>query len=209
MSEATIFSAALLLFLVIDPVGNIPMFVAALKDVAPERRARVVVRESLIALGVLVAFLFLGRFLLELMGLTQPALTTGGGIILFLIALRMVFPPARDGTQVEFVGEPLIVPLAIPYIAGPSAMASVLMIMSHDNARWASWLTAVVLAWGLSAAILVFATKLSDRLGKRGLTAVERLMGMILVAIAVQMIMQGVAEYWTGLGAPTDALGVP
>lgn len=191
----TIVSAALLLFLVIDPVGNIPMFLAALKDVAPDRRARVVAREAVIALVVLVAFLFGGRYLLDLMGISQPALTAGGGIILFLIAIRMIFPPPRGGIEVEFSGEPLIVPLAIPYIAGPSAMASVLMIMSHDAHRWPAWLTAVVIAWAVSAVILIFAAKLSDKLGKRGITAVERLMGMILVAIAVQMIMQGVADY--------------
>ena len=192
----TILSAALLLFLVIDPVGNIPLFLTALKGVPPERRARVVARESIIALGVLVSFLFLGRFLLEILGITQPALTAGGGIILFIIAIRMIFPPPKGVGVEDITGEPFVVPLAVPYIAGPSAMASVLMIMSHDAARWPAWLGAVCIAWALSAVILIFAAKLSERLGKRGVTAIERLMGMILVAIAVQMIMKGLAEYW-------------
>lgn len=190
----TVFSAAVLLFLVLDPFGNIPFFLSALGRVEEGRRRRVVARELLVALAVLVAFLFTGQWLLRLLGIAEPALTLAGGIILFLIALRMIFPGSRTHEE-EIEGEPFIVPLAMPYVAGPSAMASVLFIMNRDPDRWPEWLAAVLLAWAATGAILLFASGLSRHLGKRGLVAMERLMGMVLTALAVQMFMSGVSRY--------------
>jgi multiple antibiotic resistance protein len=189
----TIASATFLLFLVMDPLGNIPFFLSALARVEPRRRAFVVVRELLIAYVVLVVFLFAGSHLLRLMHISEPALTIAGGVILFLIALRMVFPSPHAGMQEDVDGEPFIVPLAIPYVAGPSALATVVLLMSKDPARWPAWLTAVTLAWLISAAIIMLGSRLSQILGHKGLVAMERLMGMVLVAVAVQMFLNGVS----------------
>lgn len=191
----SILSSALLLFLIIDPFGNIPVFVSALKDVAPQRRPRIVVRELLIALAVLLFFLFAGRYLLAVMHISEPSLTVAGGILLFLIALRMVFPSPRGTFDEQIAGEPFIVPLAIPFVAGPSAMATVLLIGSGDAERWPEWVAAVVLAWLAAAIMLLLGSKLAEFLGQRGLIAMERLMGMLLVAISVEMFLTGVSKF--------------
>lgn len=187
----TLFSAFMLLFLVMDPAGNVPLFVSALEPVPPERRMRVIARELLIALGVLVAFLFVGPGLLRALGISEAGLAIAGGIILFLIALRMIFP-VPGGFAEDVSGEPFIVPLAIPFVAGPSAMAAVMLVMSADPLRWPEWLAALVMAWGASAAILLAAPRLRRLLGRRGLVAVERLMGMVLTALAVEMFLRGI-----------------
>jgi len=186
-------SAAVLLFFVMDPIGNIPLFLAALQPVAPARRLRVVARELLIAYALLVGFLFAGRPLLSQLGISEPALTIAGGIVLFLIAIRMVFPAAHGTLLEASEGEPFIVPLAIPYVAGPSALATVLLMTSRDPGRHVEWLLAVSAAWLASAAILLVGARLSDFLGQKGITAIERLMGMLLVAAAVQMFLDGAA----------------
>ncbi len=191
----TIFSAAMLLFIVMDPFGNIPLFMTAMSHVEPERYRRVIVRELLIALGVLLAFLFLGRYLLQLLQISETALTAAGGTVLLLIAIKMIFPRSGGLSEDTPDGEPFIVPLAIPYVAGPSAMASVLLIMTREPARWPEWLGAVVLAWLVSGAIICASGPLVRLLGKKALTAIERLMGMVLVAVAIQMLMSGVAQF--------------
>lgn len=191
----TIVSTALLLFLVMDPLGNIPVFLIALKTVAPERQRVVLVRELLIALVVLIFFLFTGRFALDLLHISEPALTAAGGVILFLIALRMVFPSVDKPLQEEVHGEPFIVPLAIPYVAGPSALATELLLMSRQPQRWMYWLLAVVLAWFASSLILFAASGLRRFLGQKGLIAIERLMGMVLITVSMQMLMTGIAQF--------------
>jgi MarC family membrane protein len=195
-------SAALLLFLVIDPLGNIPFFLASLKPVDPARRTRVIVRELLIAYGVMVTFLFLGRPLLAVLGISEPALTIAGGVVLFLIALRMVFPPPGRSPHEEVEGEPFIVPLAIPYVAGPSVLATELLLMSREPGRWGAWLAALSLAWLATVAILMTGSRLFARLGQRGMIAVERLMGMVLVAIAIQMFLSRIERYLGQLHKP-------
>jgi MarC family membrane protein len=192
----TLASAAVLLFLVLDPLGNIPFFVSALQAVAPERRVRVVVRELVVAYLVLVAFLFVGQPLLSLLQITGPALTIAGALVLFLIALRMVFPTAERNLSENVGGEPFIVPLAIPYVAGPSAMATVLLLVSREPSRWPAWLGALTAAWIVSAVILMLGGRLSRLLGQKGLVALERLMGLLLVAVAVQMFLEGLRVAW-------------
>jgi multiple antibiotic resistance protein len=184
-------SAALLLFLVMDPLGNILLFVGALQNVPPARRVRVVARELVIAYAVLVLFLFTGEHLMRWLGISSQALSIAGGIVLFLIAMRMVFPSAENSLAEQVSGEPLIVPLAIPYVAGPSTLATLMLMMSREPARWPAWLGALTLAWLASAAILVLGGRLSRFLGKRGLLALERLMGLLLVALAVEMFIEG------------------
>ncbi|HCA58306.1 MAG TPA: hypothetical protein DEP46_10010 [Blastocatellia bacterium] len=189
------FSAALLLFLVMDPLGNIPLFMTTLKKVEEKRQRMVVVRELLIALVVLVGFLFLGQYLLRLLQLSETALTTAGGIILMIIALKMIFPRRDASLEEDVEGEPFIVPLAIPYVAGPSAMATALLLMSREPGRWPEWLLAVLIAWFASAVIIYFSGYFARFLGEKGLVAIERLMGMLLITVAVQMLLNGIGEF--------------
>jgi MarC family membrane protein len=200
----TIISAAVLFVLVMDPLGNVPFFAAALAHVHPARRTRVAVRELLIAYAVMVAFLFAGRPLLRVLDISEPALTIAGGLILFLIALRMVFPTAERPGGEDVEGEPLVVPLAIPYVAGPSLLAAELLLISREPDRWAAWLAALTLAWAATAAVVLAGSRLAAWLGRRGFIAIERLMGMVLVAIAVQMFLTGVARYVGQLPKPAD-----
>ncbi len=191
----TVASAALLLFLILDPLGNIPVFLSMLRSLPPRRQRIVLARELLIALAVLMAFLWVGKYALELMHLRQESVSIAGGIVLFLIGIRMIFPPP-EGLMGEIPdGEPFIVPMAIPLIAGPSGMAAVILMGSDNPERLADWSLALVIAWGATAVILFSATYLYKWLGLRVLTAVERLMGMLLVAISVQMLMDGITAY--------------
>lgn len=191
----SIASAALLLFLILDPLGNIPVFLSLLRSLPPRRQRIVLSRELLIALIVLMLFLWCGKFALELMHLREESVSIAGGIVLFLIGIRMIFPPP-EGLMGEIPdGEPFIVPMAIPLVAGPSGMAAVILMGSNDPERLGDWSLALMIAWAATAAILFSATYLYKWLGQRVLVAVERLMGMLLVAISVQMLMDGIATY--------------
>src|SRR5688572_9102130 len=191
----TIASAAVLLFLILDPLGNIPIFLSVLKPLPPTRQRIVVARELLIALIVLMAFLWGGKYALEVMHLRQESVSIAGGIVLFLIGLRMIFPPP-EGLMGELPdGEPFIVPLAIPMVAGPSGMAAVMLMGSNEPERLGEGSLALLIACGAVAAVLFCATYLYKWLGTRVLTAVERLMGMLLVAISVQMLLDGLGTY--------------
>jgi len=191
----TLLSAALLLFLVMDPLGNIPMYLAALKNVPEERRTRVIMRELLIALTIMVIFLFAGQHFLSALRISEPALTTTGGVVLFLIAIKMIFPAPIANAGVANEDEPFIVPLAIPYLAGPSTLATLILIMNGEPDRWVEWLGALLVAWFVCGVILLSATPLAKILRNRGLIAIERLMGMILVALSIQMLMNGIAQF--------------
>jgi MarC family membrane protein len=190
----TLLSAAVLMFFVMDPLGNVPFFLAALRPVAAARQRRVIARELLIALVVLVFFLFLGQYILDVLHVSATALRISGGVVLLLIAMRMIFPTPATSLREEIEGEPFIVPLAVPYTAGPSALATELLLVSREPDRWPVWLGAVLLAWFATAAILFFATGLRRYLGERGLIAIERLMGMLLITVAVQMLMDGLSQ---------------
>jgi small neutral amino acid transporter SnatA (MarC family) len=187
-------SAGILLFLIMDPLGNIPLFLSILRNVRPERRRLVLVRELLIALVVLFGFLFGGRYLLLLLQLKQESVSIAGGIVLFIIGVRMIFPPGR-GIFGDAEGEPFIVPLAIPAVAGPSTMAAVMLLANSEPGRTVEWSLALFAAWFATAAILMSSTYLYRYLGASVLTAVERLMGMLLVALSVQMFLDGVVAY--------------
>ncbi|MFO7906851.1 MAG: MarC family protein [Pirellulaceae bacterium] len=191
----TILSAAVMLFLVMDPVGNVPVFVSLLGGMELRRARVVVVRELVIALAALMLFLFCGQVFLDVLDVSEPALGIAGGVILFLIALKMIFGGSGDIFKEDSMGEPFVVPLAIPLIAGPSAAATVLLLMARAPDRWLHWLMALVAAWFASGVILVFAASFSRLLGERGLHAVERLMGMLLTAVAVQMFLGGVHDF--------------
>jgi len=185
----SVLSAAVLLFLVIDPLGNVPFFLCVLKKVDEKRRKAIILRELGIAFGLLVLFLFSGRYLLVLLQVSESALNIAGGIILFIIAIRMIFYGAEKVFDDTPEGEPFIVPLAVPSVAGPSAMATVLLLMAREPARWPEWLFALAAACLLSGIILFFSSGLIRLLGERVLAATERLMGMILTTVAVEMFL--------------------
>ena len=188
-------AAAILLFLILDPLGNVPVFLSLLKPLPPARRRRVLVRELLIALAVLLVFLWLGQWVLQAMHLRQESVSIAGGIVLFLIGLRMIFPTGEGLFGDTPEGEPFIVPMAIPMVAGPSGMAAVMLLGSQEPERMLEWTAALLIAWLATAVILYSATYLYRLLGRGVLIAVERLMGMLLVALSVQMLLDGVAAY--------------
>jgi multiple antibiotic resistance protein len=189
----TLYSAIITLILVMDPLGNIPAFLASLHSVPAKRRKRVILRESLIALGILAFFLFFGQHVLESMHISQPALAISGGIILFLISIRMIFPH-DDETKTRQTIEPFIVPLAVPMFAGPSTMTLVMLLASQSPNELPLLSIALVTAWLVTTVILVFADVFRKILGERGLLAAERLMGMILTTMAVQMFLTGMEQ---------------
>jgi len=181
-------SATVLLLLITDPFGNIPIFASTLKNVPPERRTVLIVRENLIAFCVLLSFMFVGEKFLHLMNLRETSLQMAGGVVLFIIALRMIFPPPLS-TELDFPGEPLIVPLAIPAIAGPSALATVILLVSRAPERRLEWIAALTLTIAIGALILLLAERIQRILGHRFVVAMERLMGLILIALAVEMMV--------------------
>ncbi|MGJ7528856.1 MarC family protein [Variovorax sp. GB1P17] len=189
----TFASATVLLLLITDPLGNIPIFANALKGVAPERRTRVIVREVLIAFALLLGFMFVGDGFLRVMGLSGLSLQIAGGVVMFLIALRMIFPPehvaAPSATPAE---EPLIVPLAVPALAGPSALATVMLLVSQAPERRLEWVAALSVTMAVCAVVLVLAERIQRLVGERLVQAFERLMGLILVAVSVEMMIRGV-----------------
>ena len=191
----TTVSAALLLFLVMDPIGNVPLFLSLLKDLPPNRRRIVLARELLIALITLLAFLYGGKLLLQALHLRQESVSIAGGIVLFLIGVRMIFPPKDGLFGAVHGGEPIIFPMAIPGIAGPSAMA-MLMLLGHEHpGRTVDWTIALLAAWLATAIVLFSATFLYRWLGDSVLGALEKLMGMLLVAISVQMLLDGFSSF--------------
>lgn len=193
--EAGFVSAVVLLLLVLDPFGNVPLFVSALREVPRARRSRVVVRECLIAFAVLTLFALIGRPLLDLLGLTEVSLQIGGAVVLMLVAIRMVFPPPAGVFGPLPGGEPFIVPLAVPALAGPSALATVLLLVSREPAKTALWIAAIALALAASALVLAFADRLQRWLGSRVTLAFERLMGLLLAAMAVELMLRGIERF--------------
>ena len=191
-----IFSAATILFLVMDPLGNVPLFLSLLKDIDAKRRRRIIFRELLIAFAILLIFLFFGQRLLDFLKLQQESVSIAGGIVLFIIAIRMIFP-LRDGVMgsAHLEGEPFIVPLAIPLIAGPSSLATLILLVRSDPSRMIDWLLALSSAWAVTAIILLSAPFFYRILKQRGLAAIERLMGMLLIMISVQMLLNGIKNY--------------
>jgi len=190
-------SAFVLLFVVMDPLGNIPIFLSELDRVSQARRYRVLIRELVLALVILFAFLLCGQYVLAFLHLSQYSISVAGGIVLFLIALKMIFPVSRtrDEADLDDDDEPFLVPLAVPLVAGPSAMAILLLLTTGQPDQLGLWSLALFLAWAATALILMMAPLIQRLLGKRGLIATERLMGMLLVAISVQMFLQGISQF--------------
>ena len=182
------FEIAIPLFLMMDPVGNVPLYVSLLKDIPQKRQRIVIIRELLIALATIVLFIFVGQSFLDLIGVSQATVQIAGGIILFIISLKLIFPPDKKLTPTSR-GEPFIVPLAIPLVAGPSVLAAV-MIYSQTISL-PTLFSATCIAWIGTAIILMGSMFLKKVLGEKGISACERLMGLILTLIAVQMFLEG------------------
>ena len=194
-----ILSAIILLILVTDPFGNVPLVNAMLAGVSPGRRRWVIVRECAIAFAILMVFMFFGRKFLEVMHLSETSLSIAGGVILFMIAIRMVFahPEGAFGPQTQ--GEPLIVPLAVPLIAGPSALATVMLMATREPGKVGMWAVAITVTMLIAALVLVTGDRLQRWMGDRAMQAIERLMGLILTAIAVEMLLGGIRAFVGGL----------
>jgi len=184
-----------LLVLVLDPFGNIPLVAALLRAVPADRRRRVVLRECLIAYGVLLAFLLFGGYLMGFLGLSQTSLGIAGGVLLLLIALRMIFPAPGGLLGDDLQGEPMVFPLAIPAIAGPSAMAVVMLLASREPARLWEWSAALTLAMAVSTTTLLAGARLAELAGERGRRAMERLTGLLLSILAVEMLLRGIEDF--------------
>jgi MarC family membrane protein len=193
--DTSFVSAVVLLLIVCDPFGNVPVFISALQEVPRERRLAIILRECLIAFGVLVTFVFIGDPFLRLLGLSELGLQIGGGVVLMLVALRMVFPTTDGIFGQNPSGEPFIVPLAVPALAGPSALATVLLLVSRDPARLWQWVAAIAVVMAASAVVLAFSERIMRLLGERVTLAFERLLGLVLAAIAVELILRGVKTF--------------
>lgn len=181
--------------LVMDPFGGIPVFLSLLKHSPVRRRRMIILREMALALAILVLFLFFGKFILSGLHISQPALNISGGVILFLIALRMIFPRRTKKEENAESEEPILVPLAVPLVAGPSTLATVMLLATGYPEAILSWMFALLIAWTAALLVLLSGDLLRKLLGNRVLQAIERLMGMILTTMAVQMLLSGVREF--------------
>lgn len=192
-------SMAFSLFLLMDSIGNIPLFLAILKDIPRKRQTQIILRELGIALFIMVLFNYLGDFLLDALQVTQYSVLISGGIILFLIALKMIFPVKSEGEAAPTgEKEPFIVPLAIPLVAGPAVLAAIILYSRQESGT----IIAIIAAWVVTTLILLSSTFLNKILGRRGILACERLMGLILTMVAIQMFLEGLAQFLIAIHPP-------
>jgi len=198
--DHTFLSAFILLLLVLDPFGSLPVFISILGVVPPERRTRVAVREVAVAFVVLLAFMVAGQGFLTLMRLSERSLEVAGGVILIIIAIRMIFGGGAEiyGGDAAARREPFIFPLAVPLLAGPSAMATVLLLASRQPEHLVEWIVALTAALGVSGVVLLAADRIRRVLGSQMVAAIEKLMGLVLTAVAVEMILAGLKRYFFG-----------
>lgn len=198
----SLLSIALSLFLLMDPIGNIPFYISFLKGVNPQRQRAIIVRELAVALGIIILFNFLGDGLMRFLKIQQDAIQIAGGIILFLLCLKMIFPSGHDPSEhlPHGTGEPFIVPLAVPLVAGPGVLAAVMIYSRQEMNGWVM-VGAILIAWSASLVILIASSWLKNILGWRGIVAMERLMGLILTLIAIEMFLNGIRTFTTSLRA--------
>jgi len=195
--DHTFSSALVLLLLVLDPLGSLPVFISVMRNVAPKRRTHVALRESALAFAALLVFMLAGQSFLSLMRLSERSLEVAGGVILLIIAMRMIFTSGSEIYASDGKGrEPLIFPLAVPLLAGPSAMATVLLLASRQPERLLTWVGALTVAMLFSAAVLLGADRIRRWIGSSMVSAIEKLMGLVLTAIAVEMVLAGLKRYF-------------
>ncbi len=189
----SLISIVLILFLIMDPLGNVAYFINILSHIPPKEQKWVIAREMLIALGVMIAFYFIGDWILDFLRVSDSAVSLTSGIILFLVSIKIIFPaPKSFRLQAHVETEPFIVPLAIPLIAGPALLATI-MLFSHMQGGVVLW--AILIGWILASAVLVSSPFLMRSLGRNGLIAIERLTGMILILLAIQRFMEGISLF--------------
>jgi len=194
-----VISLSFTFFLLMDAIGNIPLFISILKHLDPKRQQQIILRELLIALGIMIAFCLIGEAILSSLKISDYSLRMTGGIILFMIALKMIFPSAEDTHNEPTPDkEPFIVPLAVPLVAGPAILAAVIL-SSKQNGGYLITISAIVIAWAFSTLILLSSSMLKRWMGMRGITACERLMGLLLVMLSIQMFLGGVTQYYQSL----------
>ena len=199
MNWGEIASVAVTLFFIMDPLGNVPVFNAILSRFDSAKRARIMARELVLALIILFLFLFSGNAILGILGLSQYSLSIAGGVLLFIISLRMIFPRTAPHDELEGSEDPFLVPLAVPMIAGPSTIAILLLLSSSQPGRMGEWSISLFLAWLATTVLLVASPWLMRVLGNRGARALERLMGMILIILATQMLLNGIRDFVNSL----------
>ena len=192
----SLFSLTFSLFLLMDPIGNVPIYISILKDIPQKRQRFIICRELLIALITIALFSFLGEPLLNLLKISNQTVHIAGGVVLFIIAIKLIFPPPQAADESLLHDEdPFIVPLAIPLVAGPAVLAAV-MIYSHETS-YLLLITAIILAWLATTLILLTAPFLQKILGRRGISACKRLMGLLLILLAIQMFLEGLKQVIT------------
>jgi MarC family membrane protein len=194
--EQTFLTATIMLVVITDPLGNIPLFISNMQRVRKERRLLVIVRECCVAFLVLVFFMAFGRQLLSLLRISEETLKIAGGIILFLIAINMIFPGTgasvgREGGE----GEPFIVPIAIPLVSGPSAMVSSMLIAGSDPSRMLQWIAAAAITIAVTFVVILGSDRIRQVLGAQAINAIEKLMGLLLTAMSIEMLLGGVGAY--------------
>jgi len=192
ITEFSIIGTAVLLMFILDPFGNVPILLAILKDVDEKKKKFIIIRESIFGLIILLTFFFFGEAFLNIFHLETAAVTIAGGVIFFVIALKMIFPGEKGNVALFGVQDPFVVPIAIPLIAGPSALATLLvMTKSYSDHFWPLF-ASLMLAWAGSTFILYISPFLYKILKEKGLSALEKLMGMLLLMLAVQMFVDGI-----------------
>ncbi len=191
----SIVSTALVLTFILDPFGNVPLLLTILKDVDRKQHRRIIIREMLIGLVILLLFLFAGRSFLNLFHLETSSVSIAGGLIFLIIALRLIFPSSDGSPIFSSTGEPFIVPIAMPMVAGPSALATLMVMANNHQGHLSGLFFAVMIAWGITACVLLLSPLFFRILRKKGLIALEKLMGMLLLIMAVQMLENGISEY--------------
>jgi len=192
-----IISTTILLILIMDPLGNLPIFMTILKNLDAKRRRIIVIREMIIALIVMLLFLFLGEKILTVLNLKTETVSISGGIILFLIAIKMIFPSdENNNSRIPSNEEPFLVPLAIPLVAGPSLLAT-LMLLSHQYLQNMSYLVgSLLIAWFFTIVILLLSGMFLKLFGDKGVNALERLMGLVLIMLSTQMFLDGIRTWF-------------
>jgi len=179
-----------------DPLGNLPIFMTILKHLEEKRRRIVVIREMIIALIIMLLFLFVGEKILIILNLKTETVSISGGIILFLIAIKMIFPAEDNNNEISSYEEPFLVPLAIPLIAGPSLLAT-LMLLSHQYLHHISYLIgSLLIAWCFTVIILLLSGLFLKLFGSKGVNALERLMGLVLIMLSTQMFLDGIRAWF-------------
>ena len=192
------FSVAITLFLVIDALGSIPVYLHLLKKFDKGERRRIALRELFIALGLMIVFNFVGKGLLTLLGIEAATVQLAGGIVLFLIAIRLIFSHEEEEIEHRWhAAKPFIVPIATPIIAGPSVLAVVMILAQQEDDNWPTVLGAIFAAWFLSSLIFLFAKPIFAVIKDKGLNACKRLMGLIVGLIAVQHFLEGIVGAFT------------